>query len=66
VALCAALFGMIGWIPIPSGTRAKRIRLFHGGLNVLVVLLFIASWWIHEANTQIPSSAALTLSFIAV
>ncbi|MFL6427464.1 MAG: DUF2231 domain-containing protein [Acidobacteriaceae bacterium] len=64
--LCAALFGLIDWAAIPTGTRAKRVGLLHGGTNVLVVLLFIASWWIRQANGQIPSSYALTFSFIAV
>jgi len=41
--LLAAVFGLIDWIGIPSGTRAKRIGLLHGGTNVVVVLLFIVS-----------------------
>src|SRR3954467_28060 len=43
--LLAAVFGLIDWIAIPSGTRAKRIGLFHGVANVLVTMLFIASWF---------------------
>jgi hypothetical protein len=35
-------------------------------LNVVVVLLFIASWFMRKANGQIPSSGALSLSFTAV
>src|ERR1051325_4222963 len=42
--LLAAVFGLIDWLAIPRGTRANRIGLLHGGTNVLVVLLFIASW----------------------
>ena len=64
--LCAAVFGLIDWTGIPAGTRANRIGLLHGGLNFAVVLLFVASWFMRKANGQMPSSGALTLSFIAV
>src|SRR4051812_83307 len=42
--LLAAPFGFIDWLGIPSGTRAKRIGAIHGGGNLLVVVLFAASW----------------------
>lgn len=64
--LCAAIFGLVDWIAIAADTRAKRIGLLHGATNVIVVLLFIASWFMRQANGQIPSNGALTLSFIAV
>ena len=43
--LLAAVFGLIDWIAIPAGTRAKRIGLLHGGSMVLVVALFAFVWW---------------------
>lgn len=64
--LLAAVFGLIDWIGIPSGTRAKTIGLLHGGTNVVVVLFFIGSWFMRVAATNTPSNGALTLSFIAV
>jgi uncharacterized membrane protein len=64
--LCAALFGIVDWFAIPSATRAKRIGLWHGGLNVVVVLLFIASWAIRRGASDIPGNPALALSFVAV
>lgn len=36
--LLAAVFGLVDWWAIPSGTRAKAIGLWHGAGNVLVVL----------------------------
>jgi uncharacterized membrane protein len=42
--LLAAVFGFIDWLAIPKGTRAKRIGLWHGGGNFLIVLLFVGSW----------------------
>jgi uncharacterized membrane protein len=64
--LLAAVFGLIDWVAIPSGTRAKSIGLLHGATNVLVVLLFIASWLLRGGAGQVPGSGALTCSFIAV
>lgn len=42
--LVAAVFGLIDWLAIPAGTRAKRIGLLHGLGNVVVVALFTLSW----------------------
>ena len=64
--LLAAVFGLIDWWAIRPDTRAKRIGLWHAGVNVLVVLLFIGSWLMRSSAPQSPSSAALTLSFVAV
>lgn len=64
--LLAAVFGLVDWLAIRSGTRAKRIGLLHGGVNVLVVLLFIGSWLMRRSAPANPGSAALTLSFIAI
>jgi uncharacterized membrane protein len=64
--LLAAVFGLIDWWAIPAGTRAKTIGLWHGIGNVIVVLLFIASWFMRKPLPAQPSTGALTLSFIAV
>jgi uncharacterized membrane protein len=65
--LLSAVFGAIDWWAIPSQTRAKAIGLWHGAGNVVVVLLFIASWWLRsEVPGYTPSSAAIALSCCAV
>ena len=64
--LLAAIFGLVDWWAIPSGTRAKGVGLWHGAGNVVVVLLFIASWFCRKPAPSQPSTGALTLSFIAV
>jgi uncharacterized membrane protein len=46
--LLAAVFGLIDWLAIPSGTRAKRIGLLHGISNVIVVGLFAIVWWMRS------------------
>ena len=66
--LVAAVFGIWDWFTIRAKTRAKTIGLYHGAINVVVVLLFIASWVIRYGAPlhHLASSAAITLSFIAV
>jgi uncharacterized membrane protein len=64
--LLAAVFGLVDWWAIPPRTRAKTIGLWHGLTNVVVVVLFLVSWfWRRPAPTQ-PAMGALALSFIAV
>src|SRR5205823_5893068 len=64
--LLAAVFGAVDWWAIPAGTRARAIGLWHGAGNVVVVLLFIGSWFLRRPAPQSPDSLALILSFLAV
>jgi uncharacterized membrane protein len=61
--LVAAPFGIIDWLGIPGATRAKRVGLLHGAGNVLVVLLFVASWIMRRDNPTAPNVLAFVLSF---
>jgi uncharacterized membrane protein len=63
--LLAAPFGFVDWVAIPSGTRAKRIGAIHGAGNVVVVLLFAASWLMRGDAPRTPDGLALALSFAA-
>jgi uncharacterized membrane protein len=63
----AAIFGLIDWLNIPSGTRAKGIGLWHGLGNVGVVLLFAVSWFLRRDNpSYTPSTEAFIISLVAV
>jgi uncharacterized membrane protein len=65
--LVAAVFGLVDWLAIPAGTRAKAIGLWHGGGNVVVVALFALSWWLRLGSpTHIPSTPAFLLAVVAV
>jgi uncharacterized membrane protein len=65
--LLAAVFGLIDWLGIPAGTRAKRIGLLHGVGNVIVVALFASSWWLRWNDADsLPSTLAVVLSVCAV
>src|SRR5918996_5472422 len=61
--LVAAPFGWIDWFAIPRGTRAKSVGLWHGEGNVLVLLLFIASWFLRRDLPERPEALAFVLSF---
>jgi uncharacterized membrane protein len=63
--LLAAPFGLIDWLAIPSGTRAKRIGALHGVGNVLVVLMFAVSWLLRSDAPAAPGNLALILGFAA-
>jgi len=64
--LLAAVFGFLDWLGIPSNTRAKNIGLIHGLGNVIVVILFIASWLMRRNAPQAPENTALILSFLGI
>jgi hypothetical protein len=49
----------VDWIAIPRGTRAKRIGLWHGLLNVGVLALFILSWVLRRGSPELPSTGAI-------
>src|SRR5688500_7159275 len=59
--LMAAVFGLIDYLNIPAGTRANRIGLLHGLVNVGVMILFAASWLLRRNSPETPSTAALAL-----
>ena len=64
--LAAAVFGLIDWLAIPSGTRAKRIGLWHGAGNVVVVVLFIVSWLLRADTPEEPGAIPIILSLVEV
>ena len=64
--LLAAVFGLIDYLSIPSGTRASRIGLLHGITNVGVMILFAASWLLRRDVPEAPPMLAFALSFIGV
>lgn len=59
----AAPFGWIDWFGIPSSTRAKSVGFWHGTGNVIVLLLFAASWFVRRSLPEQPHVIAFVLSF---
>ena len=65
--LLAAIFGLIDYLAIPGQTRAKRIGLWHGLGNLVVVVLFSLSWIIRRnIDGFVPDTSALLASFLGV
>ncbi|HUP62962.1 MAG TPA: DUF2231 domain-containing protein [Thermoanaerobaculia bacterium] len=60
--LVAAVFGAIDYFAIPQGTRAKRIGTMHGAGNVVVIVLFAASWLLRRQSPADPGMFAIALS----
>jgi uncharacterized membrane protein len=64
--IIAGAFGLIDWSAIRPGTRAKRVGTLHAVGNLVVLLLFGASWLIRLANDWVPNPAALILSVAGI
>lgn len=60
----AAPFGLIDWLAIPRGTRAKSVGALHALGNVVVLALFAASWWLRRDAPGAPEGVAYALSFV--
>ena len=60
--LLAAVFGAIDFLKIPAGTRAKSVGRLHGVGNVIVVVLFAASWWLRRGTPTDPPTLAIVLA----
>jgi uncharacterized membrane protein len=63
--LLAAIFGLVDWLAIPAGTRAKRIGLLHGGSNVVVVGTFALVWWTRSNSVDLAPTANVFLIELA-
>ena len=65
--LLAAVFGLLDWLAIPRDTRAKRIGLWHGGGNVVIVGLFVVSWLLRLSDpAYAPDLVPFLLGLVAV
>jgi uncharacterized membrane protein len=64
--LIAAPFGLVDWLAIPAGTRAKAVGLYHGAGNAIVLLCFVVSWFLRRPAPQDPGAFAFVLSFFGV
>ena len=63
--LLAAIVGFLDWSGLRAGTRAKSVGGWHGLGNLVIVLLFAASWWIRSgAQNNTPNTVAFILSLL--
>ena len=59
----AAPFGLVDWLAIPKGTRARKVGATHGLGNVLVLAAFTVSLLLRKDPTLEPETLAYVLSF---
>src|SRR5687767_4279952 len=62
--LLAAVFGLVDWLAIPAGTRAKRIGLQHMGANVVVLALFGLAWLLRRDDPHDPGTFPILLELV--
>lgn len=66
LALVAAVFGLIDWSALPSGTRAKRVGVQHAVGNVFALVLFFVSWLLRFGTPANPPALAIVFSAAGV
>ncbi len=63
--LVAAVFGLIDWLGIPKGTRARRIGALHGSGNVVVVAVFALSLLLRlESPQYLPDPLPMLIGLV--
>jgi uncharacterized membrane protein len=62
--LVAAVFGLIDWLAIPGNTRARSVGAWHAVGNVVVVVLFAASWFVRREDPAAPPMLAFVLALV--
>jgi uncharacterized membrane protein len=66
-ALVAAVTGLVDWLAIPGGTRAKSVGLLHGALNAGVVVLFLIAWLIRlDTAGHQPGALGFVIEVVAI
>lgn len=67
MGLVAAVFGLIDYLAVPNGTRAKRVGRVHGIGNVIMIVLFAVSWLLRGGiHDYTPTTLAFVLELLAV
>lgn len=64
--VAAGIVGSLDFLAIPSGTRAKTVGRIHGAGNLLVVVLFAASWLLRSGAPERAGGLPFVLGLIGV
>jgi uncharacterized membrane protein len=62
----AAVFGLVDFLAVPRGTRARRVGAFHGLTSLVLLAMFGGSWMLRLGHVASPPPHALFLSFCGV
>ena len=63
----AGVFGLVDWLAVPKGTRARRVGALHGLTNVVMLLLFTVSWFVRNGHDDWePGWLAVVLGLVGV
>src|SRR5262245_25603552 len=65
-ALAAAVFGLLDLLGIPRKTKALRNGLWHLGLNLTVVALFVVSFFLRRADETYESATPIGIIILSV
>ncbi len=64
--MVASAVGAIDLIAIPAKTRAKRIGLLHGAVNIITITMFAASWLIRNNAENREDLSAVLVSLLGI
>lgn len=64
--LWSAAFGLADWLGIPAGTRAKKVGAWHGIGNVVMLALFLVSFYMRYSAPAETTRGAIVVSIIGV
>lgn len=62
--LLAAPVGLVDWLSTPKLSRARKIGMWHGIGNGVVLILFGVSWLLRRDNPPDPTVLSLVFSFV--
>ena len=64
--LVAAIFGFADWLALESGTRAKRLGVWHLIMNDMLLILFAVSWWLRRPAPDAPTMTAIVIGIVGL
>ena len=64
--LVSAVFGLVDWLGVPAGTRAKRIGAWHGIGNAVVLVLFLISFFMRFSSPFATTSGPIVVSIVGI
>ena len=62
----ASIFGIIDFVGIPRGTRARSVGALHGWGTAIVTICFAVSLWLRRGEPGHPEALAIALSGLGV